>query len=24
VAEVLAWVYRVNAYRYYREQCQNL
>jgi len=23
VAEVLAWVYRVNAYRYYREQCQN-
>ncbi len=22
VAEVLAWVYRVNAYRYYREQCQ--
>jgi flagellar biosynthesis protein FlhB len=20
VAEVLAWVYRVNAYRYYREQ----
>jgi flagellar biosynthetic protein FlhB len=23
VAEVLAWVYRVNAYRYYREQSQN-
>jgi flagellar biosynthetic protein FlhB len=22
VAEVLAWVYRVNAYRYYRERCQ--
>ena len=22
VAEVLAWVYRVNAYRYYREQSQ--
>ncbi|MGA2175618.1 MAG: EscU/YscU/HrcU family type III secretion system export apparatus switch protein [Verrucomicrobiota bacterium] len=21
VAEILAWVYRVNAYRYYREQC---
>lgn len=24
VAEVLAWVYRVNAYRYYRERCQTL
>ena len=23
VAEVLAWVYRVNRYRYYREQNQN-
>jgi flagellar biosynthetic protein FlhB len=22
VAEILAWVYRVNAYRYYRERCQ--
>jgi flagellar biosynthetic protein FlhB len=22
VAEVLAWVYRVNAYRYYRERCE--